>query len=115
MLQTLKRPILPDIFSHLINLNAQKMVSKFHSSLSQDLSLILNDSDDCNVIIVVGNNQNIKEFRAHSYILRARSPYFKNAFLKASANRWINNNNVMKFNEPNINPPVFEIILRYVM
>jgi hypothetical protein len=98
------------------------MVSKFHSSLSQDLSLILNDSDDCNVIIEVGNNQNIKEFRAHSYILRARSSYFKNAFSKkefqitfiASADGWITNNNVMMFKKPSINPAVFEIILRYV-
>ncbi|GBB98681.1 hypothetical protein RclHR1_00330008 [Rhizophagus clarus] len=98
------------------------MVSKFHSSLSQDLSLILNDSDDCNVIIVVGNNQNIKEFRAHSYILRARSPYFKNAFSKkefqvtfiVAKDGWITSNNVMKFIKPNINPVVFEIILRYI-
>jgi hypothetical protein len=99
------------------------MVSKFHSSLSQDLSLILNDTDDYNVIIVVGNNQNIKEFRAHSYILRARSPYFKNAFSKkefqttfiASADGWITNNNLMKLKKSNIDPAIFEIILRYVM
>ena len=51
-----------------------------HSILSKDLSLILNDSDDFNVIIRVGEGQNIKEFRAHSVILRARSPYFKSAF-----------------------------------
>ncbi|GBC00364.1 hypothetical protein RclHR1_03830003 [Rhizophagus clarus] len=55
------------------------MVSKFHSSLSEALSLMLNDSDDYNVIIQVGENQNIKEFRAHSNILKARSPYFKGA------------------------------------
>jgi hypothetical protein len=95
------------------------MVSKFHSSLSQDLSLILNDTDDYNVIIVVGNNQNIKEFRAHSYILRARSPYFKNAFSKkefqATFIASADNNNLMKFKKPNINPAVFEIVLRYVM
>ncbi|PKK72425.1 BTB-domain-containing protein [Rhizophagus irregularis] len=98
------------------------MVLKFHSSLSQDLSLILNDLDDCNVTILVGKNQNIKEFRAHSYILRARSLYFKNAFFKrafqttfiASADGWVTIDNVMKFKKPNINPAVFEIILRYM-
>ncbi|PKK72426.1 BTB-domain-containing protein [Rhizophagus irregularis] len=99
------------------------MVSKFYSSLSQDLSLILNDSDDCNVIIVVGKNQNIREFRAHSYILRARSPYFRSALLKkefqstfiASADGWItSSNNAIKFKKPNIDPAVFEIILRYM-
>ena len=40
----------------------------FHSGLSKDLSLILNDADD--FIIQVGENQNTNEFRAHSVILR---------------------------------------------
>jgi hypothetical protein len=53
------------------------MTSFFHSNLSKDLSLILNDADDYNVIIQVGENNNTKEFRTHSVILRARSPYFK--------------------------------------
>ncbi|CAI2165597.1 8788_t:CDS:2 [Funneliformis geosporum] len=53
------------------------MTSIFHSNLSKDLSLILNDADDFNVIIRVGEDQNVKEFYAHSVILRARSPYFK--------------------------------------
>ena len=47
----------------------------FHADLSQDLSLMLNDADDYNVVIQVGENQNMKEFRAHSNILRARSSY----------------------------------------
>ena len=85
------------------------MISKFYSSLSGDLSLMLNDVDDHNVIIQVGENQNIKEFRAHSNILKARSPYFKGAFSAG----WISkNNNMVEFKKPNINPPVFEMILR---
>jgi hypothetical protein len=84
------------------------MVSNFHSNLSKDLSLILNDSDDYNVIIQVGDNQNIKEFRAHSVILRARSSYFKGAF----SNGWITNeNNMIMFKKPNITPTVFNMIL----
>ena len=55
------------------------MVSTFHSDLSKDFSLILDDADDFNVIIHVGENNNKKEFRAHSVILRARSQYFKSA------------------------------------
>ncbi|EXX72752.1 hypothetical protein RirG_066380 [Rhizophagus irregularis DAOM 197198w] len=79
--------------------------------------------EDCNVIIVVGENQNIREFRAHSYILRARSPYFRSALLKkefqstfiASADGWItSSDNAIKFKKPNIDPVVFEIILRYM-
>ncbi len=56
------------------------MTSVFHSNLSKDLSLILRDSDGFNVIIQVGENQNAKEFYAHSMILRARSPYSKSPF-----------------------------------
>ncbi|CAB4399528.1 unnamed protein product [Rhizophagus irregularis] len=97
------------------------MVSKFYSSLSQDLSLVLDDSDDYNVVIVVGKNQDIKEFRAHSHILRSRSPYFKNAFSKkeyqttfVASTDGLSNNNVMEFKKPNINPSVFKIIIRYM-
>ena len=80
-----------------------------HSSLSKDFSLILNDSDDFNVIIKVGETQNIKEFRAHSVILRARSPYFKSAF---SADWITKKDNMIMFNKPNITPTVFDMILK---
>ena len=84
------------------------MASNFYSGLSHDLSLMLNDADDHNVIIQVGENQNTKEFRAHSNILVARSPYFKSAF---SAGWVTKNDNMIKFQKPNINPEVFEVIL----
>ena len=80
-----------------------------HSILSKDFSLILNDSDDFNVIIQVGENQNTKEFRAHSVILRARSPYFKSAL---SADWITKKNNMIMFNKPNITPTVFGMILK---
>ena len=50
-----------------------------HSGLSKDLFSRLNDADDFDVIIRIGEDQNVKEFYAHSVILRARSPYFKSA------------------------------------
>ena len=81
----------------------------FHSGLSKDFSLILNDSDEFNVIIQVGENQNTKEFRAHSVILRARSPYFKSAL---SADWITKENNIVTFNKPNITPTVFDMILK---
>jgi hypothetical protein len=88
----------------------KEMVSKFYSGLSQDLSLMLDDSNDHDVIIQIGENQNMKEFRAHSNILGARSPYFKSAF----SDVWItrNKNNMVEFQKPNINPNVFEVILK---
>ncbi len=67
------------------------------------------DSDEYDVIIQIKENQNIKEFRAHSNILRVRSPYFKNLLSNDKIN---NENNVIIFNKPNITPTVFEIILK---
>ena len=84
----------------------------FHADLSQDLSLMLNDADDYNVVIQVGENQNMKEFRAHSNLLRARSPYFKSAL---STNWATTKNNIIEFKKPNINATVFEIILKYAI
>ncbi|GBC04616.1 hypothetical protein RclHR1_05780007 [Rhizophagus clarus] len=87
------------------------MTSLFYSNLSKDLSLILNNADDYNVIIEVGENENKKEFRAHSVILRARSPYFKGALSSC----WITKkNDMIIFNKPNISPNIFKIILRYI-
>ena len=87
------------------------MASKFHANLSQNLLLMLNDSDDHNVIIQAGENTNTKEFRAHSNILRARSPYFKSAL----STKWITKkNDMIEFKKPNVNPTVFEMILKSV-
>ncbi|GBB94411.1 hypothetical protein RclHR1_02350010 [Rhizophagus clarus] len=87
------------------------MTSFFYSNLSKDFSLILNDADDYNVIINVGENENAKEFRAHSVILRARSPYFKSALSSC----WVTKKNGMIiFDKKNIKPNVFDIILRYI-
>ena len=85
------------------------MTLVFYSSLSKDLSLILDDADDYNVIIQVGENENTKEFRAHSVILRARSSYFKSAL---SANWITKENNMIMFNKPNVTPAVFDMILK---
>lgn len=85
------------------------MTSIFYSGLSKDFSSILNDADDFNVIIQVGKNEYIKEFHAHSVILRTRSPYFRSALSK----KWITkNNDMITFNKPNITPLVFEMILK---
>ena len=85
------------------------MPSKFHSSLLQDISLMLTNANDYDVIIQVGENQYVKEFRAHSNILRARSTYFKSAL----SSEWITKkNNLIESKKPNINHIVFELILK---
>jgi hypothetical protein len=85
------------------------MTSIFHSNFLRDISSILNDADDFNVIIKVGEHENIKEFRVHSVIIRARCPYFKVAL----SNDWITKeNDMIMFNKPNITPTVFEMVLK---
>ena len=85
------------------------MISNCHSGFLKDISSMLIDSDEYNVIIQIKENQNIKEFRAHSNILRVRSPYFKNLI---SADKIKNENHVVIFNKPYITSTVFEIVLR---
>jgi hypothetical protein len=85
------------------------MASIFHLNLSKDLSLLLDYPDDYNVIIQVGENQNTKEFRTHSVILRARSSYFKSAL----SSNWIRKkDNMIIFSKPDLTPTCFDMILR---
>ena len=69
----------------------------------------MNSGEGHDVIIQVGENQDMKKFRAHSVILRARSPYFKSAL----STNWIKTeNNMIVFNKSNITPTVFDMILK---
>ncbi len=85
------------------------MVSEFFPGLSQNFSQLLDDADDYNIIIKVGENPNSKEFHAHYNILRARSPYFK----RALSQNWVKKkDNIINFTKPNISSIVFEMIIR---
>jgi len=87
------------------------MSSEFFGGLSRDFCQLLDDSDDYNVIIKVGENSNEKTFHAHSVILRARSPYFRTAL----ANKWAKKEgDSTVFTKPNVSPVVFELILKYI-
>ncbi|PKK74533.1 hypothetical protein RhiirC2_774662 [Rhizophagus irregularis] len=87
------------------------MDTKFYADLSHDFLLMMNDAEDYNVIIQTGEDPNMKEFRAHSNVLRARSPYFKSALSTKSITKI---NNMIEFKKPNIRPTAFEIILKYI-
>ncbi|KAF0458748.1 BTB-domain-containing protein [Gigaspora margarita] len=63
------------------------------------------------VKIKVGEEPNIKEFKAHSIILSTRSDYFKAAL----SSRWARREDgFIIFNKPNISPSVFEILINYI-
>jgi uncharacterized membrane protein len=91
------------------------MDSELHKDLLKDYSSMLYDSEDHDVIIQVGEDHNTKDFRIHSNILRARSPYFRSEL----STKWgSNNSNNFKrgyttmLKKPHISPNVFEIILK---
>ncbi|RHZ58574.1 hypothetical protein Glove_372g33 [Diversispora epigaea] len=87
------------------------MKYKFLDKLTQNLSELLDDKDECNVIIEVGNELDKKTFTAHSVILRYRSSYF-NEELK---NTVPDVDNIIKtITVQNISAQVFEIILKYI-
>ncbi|RGB21572.1 hypothetical protein C1646_678432 [Rhizophagus diaphanus] len=80
------------------------MSFEFYPGLSQNFSQLLEDTDEHNVIIKVGEGSNTKEFRAHSIILKARSIYFK----KALSQDWVTKeNNMINFTKQNISPIVY--------
>ncbi|RIA85039.1 hypothetical protein C1645_391449 [Glomus cerebriforme] len=80
-------------------------------TLPIDFSNLLQDPIDYNVKIVVGEGQNIKEYRLHSPILASRSTYFKNAF----SARWARKEDgILIFSKPNISYLVFEVLIKYI-
>ncbi|CAG8755135.1 29484_t:CDS:2, partial [Racocetra persica] len=67
-----------------------------------------NDSSEYNVKIIAGTEPNVKEFKAHSIILQARSEYFQAAL----SIRWAREQDgFFIIKKPNIFPKIFEIIL----
>ncbi|CAG8447512.1 5184_t:CDS:1, partial [Dentiscutata heterogama] len=78
--------------------------------LLRDIGQLFQDADDYNVQILVGQAPNIRIFKAHSVILRARSFYFR-AALSVNWARTDPSNAMITLKKPNISPIVFELIL----
>ncbi|RHZ75058.1 hypothetical protein Glove_217g282 [Diversispora epigaea] len=88
------------------------MTFKFLEKLSQDLTELLNDKEEYNVVIEVDQEQNKKTFTAHSAVLRYRSSYFNKELANTIPND--DNNNIKTITKPNISSQIFEIILKYI-
>ncbi|RHZ75066.1 hypothetical protein Glove_217g25 [Diversispora epigaea] len=87
------------------------MTFKLLEKLSQDFSELLNDKEEYNVIIEVGQERNKKSFTAHSAVLRYRSSYFNKELTNTLPN---DDNNNKIITNPNISAHIFEIILKYI-
>src|SRR5256886_8678924 len=79
------------------------MAENFLSDLSQDIGQLFSAGDNYDLIIQVGEGQNMKEFFAHSLILSARS------IVKRMGEK--KENGIITFKKPNISPEIIELIL----
>ncbi|EXX63169.1 uncharacterized protein OCT59_018315 [Rhizophagus irregularis] len=89
------------------------MSTQFFSNLSRNYIEILEDSEYYDVTIEVGEDPNVKIFRAHMNILCHRSSYLRRALI--SNNKKNNNDGVLSHTKlPNILPEIFQIVLKYI-
>jgi hypothetical protein len=84
------------------------MVAQFFSNLSQNFIELLKDDEYYDVTIEVGEDPNVRIFRAHMNILSYRSPYLRRAL---ASNKKNNNNILAHIKLPNASPEIFQIIL----
>ena len=98
------------LINTLIDSNKDALPLKHIGKLVYDLTNLLIESDFYDIEIKVGVEQNVKTFKAHSNILKARSSYFKVAL---SVN-WIkrSENGIILFEKENISPRIFEVLLK---
>jgi hypothetical protein len=100
----------PVLSSFILSLTDIMADNKFLPKLSQNLLEILDDDEYYDITIEVGNDPNVKIFRAHMVILNYRSPYLRRIL---STNKKNNDGILTHIKLPNILPEIFQIILRY--
>ena len=85
------------------------MSTKFFSKLSQNYIELLEDDEYYDITIEVGEDPDVKIFRAHTNILCYRSPYLRR---NLASNKSKNDNVLTHLKLPNISPEIFQIILK---
>src|SRR5437588_8951072 len=96
-------------FNSLISSNKYALPLKHINKLVNDLTNVLNESDYYDVEIKIGNGDDVKIFKAHSHILKARSLYFSAALSDNWEKR--SENGMILFKKGNLSSKIFEIIL----
>ena len=85
------------------------MSTQFLLKLSQNYTELLEDNEYYDVTIEVGEDPNVKIFRAHMNILCYRSPYLRRSL---ASNKRKNDNVLTHLKLPNISSEIFQIILK---
>ncbi|UZO07114.1 uncharacterized protein OCT59_027412 [Rhizophagus irregularis] len=87
------------------------MSKQFFSSLSQNYIEILKDDEYYDITIEVGEDPNVKIFRAHMIILCYRSPFLRRTL---ASNKKNDSHVLAHIKLSNISPETFQIILKYI-
>ncbi|GES93561.1 BTB/POZ protein [Rhizophagus clarus] len=83
----------------------------FSKLLSQNYIELLEDNEYYDVTIEVGEDPNVKIYRAHKNILCYRSPFLRRTL---GSNKKSDNGVLSHIKLPNISPEIFQIVLRYI-
>jgi hypothetical protein len=84
------------------------MSNQFLSKLSQNYIELLEDDEYYDITVEVGEDPNVKIFRAHMNILCYRSPYLRRTLASNKKNDGV----LAHIKLPNISPEIFPIILK---
>jgi hypothetical protein len=84
------------------------MPTQFFSKLSQNYIELLEDDEYYDITIEVGEDPNVKIFRAHMNILCYRSPYLRRAL---TTNKRNNDSVLAHIKLANVSPVIFQIVL----
>src|SRR5437764_8983757 len=100
------------LIKSFINTNKDALPLKHISKLVNDLTNLLIETDHYDTESEIGENDNVRNFKAHSNILKSRSSYFKAAL----SGGWVKRaeNGIILFEKKNISPKIFEVLLMYV-
>ena len=85
------------------------MSVQFFSKLSQNYIELLEDDEYHDITIEVGEDHNVKSFRAHINILCYRSPYLRRVL---ASNKKNNDGALAHIKLSNISPEIFQIVLK---
>ena len=84
------------------------MSTQFFTKLSQNYIELLKDDEYYDITIEVGEDPDVKIFRAHMNILCYRSPYLRRIL---ASNKKNNDNILTHIKLPNLSPEIFHILL----
>ncbi|RHZ89562.1 hypothetical protein Glove_13g195 [Diversispora epigaea] len=87
------------------------MTLNFYENLSSDFIKLLENGDDHNVIIEVGESSIMQPFKVHSTVLCYRCPYLYDEFKKSTMS---NDDNIKIIQKPQISAKNFDIIIKYI-